>query len=207
MVKVLSPANFDPSKIRILKSATEVFFQRGFHRVSMDSLASELGMSKKTLYAHFDSKNVLLEEVLKNMTLQINEGVMEILDARETALDKLRNLISFLHRRMSQVHPCFLDDVRLYAPESWKIIEEFRGRMIPVYFGRIVDEGMNEGFIKSDLNRPFFLRLLLTSVQGMMNPTAITETGISPKSVLDGIMRILFEGVLTPVGRTKFNKP
>ena len=169
----------------------------------MDSLASELGMSKKTLYSHFKSKNALLESVLKNMTLQINDGVMDIIGAAVPFYEKLRNLISFLHRRMSQVHPCFLDDVRLYAPESWTIIEEFRGRMIPVYFGRILDDGIKEGFIKADLDRSLFLRLLLNAVQGMMNPAAIMEFGMAPQSIIDGITNILFEGILTPLGRKK----
>jgi AcrR family transcriptional regulator len=194
----------DPNRERILKAASEVFFSRGFHRVSMDALASELRMSKKTLYSHFESKKALLENVLRELTLQINAGMMEILETGRPFDEKLRHLISFLHRRMAKVHPGFLEDVRLYAPESWKIIEEFRGRMIPVYFGRILEEGVQGGFIRGDLNAPLFLRLLLNAVQGMMNPTVLTESGASPNSVLEGILGILFTGVLTPLGRKKF---
>jgi len=171
----------------------------------MDALAAELGMSKKTLYIHFESKNALLEAVLKNMTLQIHEGLMEILNTPESFHVKFHHFIYFIHGRMAQIHPCFLEDVRLYAAESWRIIEEFRGRMIPVFFGQLLDEGIKAGFLKPDLNRPLFLRLFLVAVQGMMNPAAIMESGMAPRSVVDGIMSIFFEGILTPVGRKNFN--
>ena len=49
------------TRARILAAAREHFFAHGFRRVTMDDLAQELGMSKKTLYAHFPSKTALLE--------------------------------------------------------------------------------------------------------------------------------------------------
>ena len=167
----------------------------------MDALAGEMGMSKKTIYAHFGSKNALLEAVLKNMTQQINEGMTEILNAERPVNEKISGFIRFLHERMSIIHPSFFEDVRLYAPESWAIIEEFRARMIPVYFGRLLDDGLHGGLLREDLNRPLFIRILLNAVQGMMNPSFIMESGISPQSLVDGIMSILLEGILTPAGR------
>ena len=204
MAEMISPLSSDQNHARIVGAATRVFFQRGFHRVPVDTLAKELGMSKKTLYTSFESKNSLLEEVLRNLTRQIEEELGKVLEKEESFPEKFRNFIRYFHRKMSQIHPSFLEDVRRHAPNSWGIVEEFRSRMIPVYFGRLLEDGIKEGFLRSDLNRELFLRLLLGAVQGMMNPTAIMESGMSPIAIIDGMMSILFEGILTPAGRRKF---
>src|SRR5438094_8287384 len=54
----------DPNRQRIVDAARVHFFSHGFRRVTMDDLAEELGISKKTLYAHFPGKFDLLEAVL-----------------------------------------------------------------------------------------------------------------------------------------------
>ena len=48
----------------VIAAARRQFFVHGFRRVSMDDLATELGISKKTLYAYFPSKTILVEAVL-----------------------------------------------------------------------------------------------------------------------------------------------
>src|SRR5207244_12326604 len=54
----------DPHRQRIVDAARTHFFNHGFRSVTMDDLAKELGISKKTLYAHFPGKIALLEAVL-----------------------------------------------------------------------------------------------------------------------------------------------
>src|SRR5690606_41317726 len=50
-------------KKRIMDEARSLFFRYGFSKVTMDEAAEGLGMSKKTLYRYFPSKEVLLEEI------------------------------------------------------------------------------------------------------------------------------------------------
>jgi len=54
----------DSNRQRIVEAARTHFFSHGFRRVTMDDLAAELAISKKTLYAYFPSKTALLEDVL-----------------------------------------------------------------------------------------------------------------------------------------------
>src|ERR1700683_3946375 len=65
-LKTKSPAPPNPVSAGILKIARAHFFVRGFRSVTMDDLALEMGMSKKTLYAHFESKTALLQAVMRD---------------------------------------------------------------------------------------------------------------------------------------------
>ena len=89
MPKLVSPPLLpDPTsdpRQRILLAAREHFFAYGYSALTMDGLAAELGMSKKTLYKYFPSKDSLLQEIMSRRTGEIEEGVDRIL--REESLD------------------------------------------------------------------------------------------------------------------------
>ena len=69
---------------RIVGMAERIFLRSGFSRVLMDDLARELGMSKKTLYSHFASKEELLRAVLLQRTREVDEGLEAIVSAKES---------------------------------------------------------------------------------------------------------------------------
>src|SRR6266436_5920479 len=68
----------DPRAQRIVEAARAHFFSHGFRSVTMDDLAAELGISKKTLYAHFASKTVLLEAVLADKFASVGSTLERI---------------------------------------------------------------------------------------------------------------------------------
>ena len=119
---------------RIVRVAERVFLRSGFSRVLMDDLARELGMSKKTVYSHFASKEDLLRSVLAHRVSEVDEGLAAIVRARESFPAKLGHVARFLQGRIGEVSPVFLEDIRRYAPECFRVVEEFRGRAIPQLF-------------------------------------------------------------------------
>jgi AcrR family transcriptional regulator len=77
---------------RILSTAQQIFLKTGFSKVTMDELANELGMSKKTLYKHFSSKEDLLKVIMTEFRCGIDDYVNECLNNREidkTLIDTL----------------------------------------------------------------------------------------------------------------------
>lgn len=186
---------------RVIEVAERIFLRAGFHRVSMDELAAELGMSKKTLYAHFVSKEALVEAVLKRRVSTMEAALEPLLKARLPFRQKFQRFAACLHDRMAEVSPLFLEDIRKHAPECFRIIEEFRGRAIPRYFGRMLEEGIRAGHLRGDLDRPLLVRLLTAAIQGIVRPEVINELRIHPLAALEGILDIVFQGILTTKGR------
>ena len=97
---------------RIAATAERIFFAAGFSRVLMDDLARELGMSKKTLYSHFSSKEDLLRAVLARRTREVERGLEAIVSTKETFPLKLGHLAQFLQSKLADVSPVFLGDIR-----------------------------------------------------------------------------------------------
>jgi AcrR family transcriptional regulator len=186
---------------RIVATAERVFLGSGFNRVLMDDLARELGMSKKTLYSHFTSKEELLRAVLVRRTGEVDRGLEVIVSAKESFPAKLGHLARFLQSRVSEVSPIFLEDIRRYAPDCFRVVEEYRGRAIPRYFGRLFDEGIRTGHVRRQVNRDLLVRMLVLSIQGIIRPETVEELHLRPREALDHILAILFDGILTPRGR------
>ena len=167
----------------------------------MDDLARELGMSKKTVYAHFASKEALLRAVLIQRVTETDEGMEAIIRAKESFPAKLGHIARFLQGKMAEVSPIFLEDIRRYAPECFGIVEEFRARAIPRYFSRLFEEGIRAGHVRRQVRRDLLIRMLVLSIQGIIRPEALAELHLHPREALEHILAITFEGILTPKGR------
>lgn len=191
----------DEAVIRIVRTAEREFLRSGFSRVLMDDLAHELGMSKKTLYAHFAGKEALLRAVLEHRVLEIDRGLSALVTSGAAFPRKFRDVAQFVQNRMAEVSPVFLADIRRHAPECFAVVEEFRGRAIPRYFGQLIDEGVRAGCLDSGVDRDLLIRMLALSIQGIIRPEVVGDLRMHPSAALDQILGIVFHGILTPQGR------
>ncbi len=186
---------------RILDAAERIFLSRGFHRVSMDELARELAMSKKTLYAHFASKNELVAGIMRRRVQRV-DGEFQAVLAREAGFDvKVRELMLGMQRRLGEVSPVFIEDLRRHAPEVFRIVEEYRAQAIPKYLGGLLEEGRREGFVRADVEPAMVVRILVASVQGIIRPDNMMALNMPPVQVMDAILRVIFQGVFTEKAR------
>jgi len=172
----------------------------------MDDIARELGMSKKTLYAHFASKEALLRAMLEARVEMVRSNLEAIFARRESFPEKLQNLVHFFHSRMAEVSPAFLNDVRKSAPECFAIVDDFRAQAIPRYFGQLFEEGRRAGHIREDVNATLLIRMLLASIQSIVRPEVVAEMKTHPSAIIEGILGIIFHGILTPRGRQSCRK-
>ncbi len=186
---------------RILDAAERIFLSRGFHRVSMDELARELAMSKKTLYAHFASKDELVAGIMRRR-VQRSDAEFQAILAMEAGFDaKVRALMLGMQRKLGEVSPAFIEDLRRYTPEVFRIVEEYRAQAIPRYLGGLLEEGMRQGFVRSDVKPEMVVRILVASVQGIIRPDNIMALDLPPVQVMDTILRVIFQGVFTEKAR------
>jgi AcrR family transcriptional regulator len=189
---------------RIITAAREHFFAHGLRSVTMDDLAAELGMSKKTLYAEFPSKTDLLRAVLLDKFRSVDADLEQIMaQSSANALAGLQQLLACMQRHTEEIQPPFVRDIRREAPELFKLVESRRRELIQRYFGRIFDNGRREKIIRSDISSEMILEILLGAVQSIMNPAKIEALGVTPKAGYGTIITVILEGVLTAKGRAK----
>jgi AcrR family transcriptional regulator len=189
---------------RIIAGARRHFFVHGLRGVTMDDLAEELGMSKKTLYAHFPSKTALVEAALL-AKFQDVETELERITSECSAdfLGALHQLLACIQRHTGEIQPPFLRDIRREAPDLFKIVESRRREIIQRHFGKILNAGRNAGIIRKDIPTRMVTEILLGAVEAIMNPAKMAELGLTPKTGFSAILTVILEGVITEKGKSK----
>ena len=192
----------DTARQRIVAGARQHFFAHGFRGVTMDDLAAELGMSKKTFYAHFQSKTELVEAAMlaKFAELETDFGQIET-ESSGNFTEALHGLLACLQRHAQEVQPPFVRDVRLAAPELFKKLETRRAALIQRYFGKLFADGRKAGMVRKDLPAELVIEMLLAAIQAIVNPQKLTELGLSPQATVPAIISVILTGVLTTTGR------
>lgn len=191
-------------KERILESAQEKFMAAGFSKVSVDELVQDLGMSKKTFYKHFDSKQELIGQVLNRLVLTVRSGIAQILDTDRDFIDKLHMMLEFLGKMLSRLSRPVQEDLRRNFPELWERIENVRRDTILRNFSRLFSQGVQQGAFREDVNQEILLLTFLSAVQGVINPVVLTQASFSADQALQTIMNIMYEGVLTDEARKRY---
>jgi AcrR family transcriptional regulator len=183
---------------RILAVARQHFLAHGFHRVTMNDLADELGMSKKTIYAEFPSKTALLEAVLLEKFRSI-EAELEIITAECSAdfLPGLERLLACVQRHTDEIRPPFLRDMQREAPDLFKLVQGRRRKIIQHYFAALLGEGRRAGQIRKDVPVYLIIEILLGAVEAIVNPARLAELNLAPKDAITPILSVILEGALT----------
>jgi AcrR family transcriptional regulator len=192
----------DAGRQRIVEAARAHFFSHGFRSVTMDDLADELGISKKTLYVHFPDKMALLEAVLADkfarLELKLKQVASEHPNDFSTALHEL--LASARHE-LDEIKPPFVRDMRQKAPHVFKMVERRRGEVIERFFGKLFTEGQRSGMVRKDFPARLLIEILLGAVQAVVNPAKIEELGLTPQTAFASVVKVVLDGVITRKGR------
>lgn len=192
----------DSNRQRIVEAARAHFFSHGFRSVTMDDLAEELGVSKKTLYTHFPGKIDLLEAVLADKFAGVEAKLKEVTHAHPHDFPAtLHELLAGTQRELDEIKPPFVRDMRQKAPQVFKVVERRRAALIERYFGKLFVEGQRAGMVRKDVPAKLIIEILLAMVQAIMNPAKMEELGLMPKEGFVGILKIVLEGALTRKGR------
>ena len=182
---------------RIVSQARAHFFAHGFRGVTMDELAAELGMSKKTLYLHFPSKRALLEAVMVDKLATVEAGLNDVLGGAAGDFPRrLQAMLAFMREQTAEIQPVFVRDVRREAPELFAAVQEGRRKVIQGAFGKLLQEGRKAGRIRRDIPPEIMVEMLIGAVDAIVNPARLEELGLSPRSGFSHIISIFMEGVL-----------
>lgn len=170
----------------------------------MDDLASELAMSKKTFYAHFDSKVALVEAVLQAKLNSVESDLERITqDSTRPFPQALQELLACLQGHTGEIQPVFFRDIRRQTPEVFAGVEKRRAAIIDNHFSKLLLAGQKAGMIRKDIPLRLIIEILLAVTQAIMNPQKIEQLKMTPKAGYSAILDILLTGVLTSQGRNE----
>lgn len=188
-------------KERIIHNATELFRRHGVKTVTMDDIAKDLGISKRTLYDNFDNKESLITECI---TLKLNEDEIKI-DLNISLLDLLMEYYSSVRTLQRQIESrCFMD-IRKYHSSIYSLLET----RISNYAKACRDkthEAIEQGFIRKDMSPIFVYDSIYVHMSKLFLGNGIVGSDVVTKYHIAQSILVFARGISTIKGRAYIEK-
>ena len=191
-------------RTRIIGAARQLFYNHGYSKVSTTEIAQAIGISKKTLYKEFETKEEILHEVVvpklressRALNLVLRDPALSYMERLETIMQ----MIGFQYQKVSQI---LMRDVSIHAPNVWQEISDFR-RDRYKKFEALLREGIESGVFRSDIKPEVILRMYATSVESMMNPSSLGDMPCTAQEVFHSLLTVMLSGALKDDARKSF---
>jgi len=137
----------------IVEKATKLFMENGLHSVSMDDIASYSGVSKKTLYWNFQSKEMIVKTIVQKLISKTSKYIRVYPDISPNAVREIENFSEHILAVFEILTPKFLRDLKKYYPEAYIQLIVFRDNSIIPYLERCLNRGIMEEIFRPDINK------------------------------------------------------
>jgi len=188
------------TKLRILEKATIHFMRYGIRSVSMDDIANQLGMSKKTIYQYFSDKEQLVDAVMQEEEKRMHNDCTRCRDASADAVEEMFLAMDQITHQFSQMNPVILYDMEKFHPVVYQRFMRMKNNFL---YGVICDNirrGIQEGFYRSELDVETIGRYRLESMMLPFNMTVYPPGKYNLAQVAREIMEHFLFGLATSQG-------
>ncbi|MBA6152211.1 TetR/AcrR family transcriptional regulator [Gelidibacter maritimus] len=191
---------------KIIDKATELFLTLGFKSVTMDDIANELGISKKTIYVHFENKTKLVESTTLEMFELISHGIdcicqlqkdpiEEIYDIKQLVMEHLKNETSSPYHQLQKYYPKIFNSLR---SKQYHLMEECVADNLK--------RGIALGVYRENLEIDFISKMYFTSIMALKNKQLFPLKNLSMTSLMNLYLEYHVRGICTPKGLEALQK-
>ncbi|MFN8310398.1 MAG: TetR/AcrR family transcriptional regulator [Chitinophagales bacterium] len=136
----------------ILQRAQELFIRFGIKNMTMDDIARELGMSKKTIYLYVNNKADLVQKALRTYIATETQVLKDAVANSGNALEEMLTLINFISTHLREFDSRVFHELEKYYSEAFKQYQEYRDKTILSYFSENLEKGIKQGVYRKDIN-------------------------------------------------------
>ena len=187
-------------KLEFLKQAFEVYMKFGIKSVTMDELARQLGMSKKTIYTFVKDKNDLVEQCVV-MAQDIDSCEIDLISKQHhNAIDESLAIGEKIVNKLRAVHPSIFFDMQKYHPSAFKLMTCERDELITHNVIANLSKGKSQGLYRDNLNETIISRMYLSFLSVLFNGEVMQNSNYTFSQVYSEYFRYHIRGIASDKG-------
>jgi AcrR family transcriptional regulator len=155
---------------RIREKADELFRRYGIRTVTMDEIATQLGMSKKTIYQYYADKDELVDAVANDEIRFSKERCIADAAASANAIEEIFRVMEFVEQMFRNMNVAMLHDLEKYHPTGYKIFLEPKNKFLHDMIRKNLERGIREELYRPEINIEIMTRYRLESMMIAFNP-------------------------------------
>lgn len=187
-------------KTKILNGAETLFLRYGFKSITMDDIARELGLSKKTLYQFFEDKTKLVDETVARHIQQEMNFCSGLCQSVKNPIEYMLTLTDSFGELKKQINQTILFDLKKYFKPSWDKLNNFRVEFIYNEVLNNLRMGKKEGLYHDNLNEELTAIFYIHLIDFLLNPDNYAEQKKDFKTVHNEMMRYHLRSICTEKG-------
>jgi TetR/AcrR family transcriptional regulator, cholesterol catabolism regulator len=192
-------------KERILYKATEMCFRFGIRSVTMDDIAKELGISKKTIYTHFEDKDEIIYQIMQSEMLKDKCEWNELGKNAKNIIEKMINAQHLMKKSMEGINPSIFLDIKRFHPRAWALFQSHKHQFILKTITDDINKGIEEGLFRKDINVEFMGRYRMEQVELGFDPAVFPTEKYNMIEIQTTLMDHFIRGILTEKGLNQYN--
>lgn len=187
-------------KDKIVQKSVDLFLNLGFKSVTMDDIANEMGISKKTIYQHFQNKTKLVEATAMTIFENIAHGIDCICELDKNPIEEIYEIKRFvmLHLKDEKSSPQY--QLQKYYP---KIFTTLKRKQIEKMLGcvtRNLERGVAQGLYRDSIDINFVARLYFNSMLSLKDQDIFPRENFSMPMLMNNYLEYHLRGICSSKG-------
>lgn len=187
-------------KQQILTKSEELFLRYGLKSVTMDDIARELGVSKKTLYQYVVNKTDLIEQIFQQSFEEKRRIMRQIEEDAQNAIDELLNIAKYIVQEIRKLSPTVVYDLNKYYKTTWMQMESLHKQHIYGVIKKNVEKGIEQGLYRSDLHPDVIAKLYVGNTLLITEEDNFSEQSYNMELVFRECFTYHIHGIASPEG-------
>lgn len=191
---------------KIIHSAAEMFLTLGFKSVTMDDIANEIGMSKKTIYVHFKNKTKLIEAVTFEVLENICEGIDGICNTSLNPIEELYDIKMFVmqHLKSEKTSPQY--QLKKYYPQIYDVLKLKQFDKMQDCVKTSLQKGVDTELFRSSIDVEFISRMYFNGMTGIKDATIFPQKLFTIDYLMESYLEYHLRAIVTEKGLQLLNK-
>lgn len=185
---------------RILDGSLALFFKAGIKSVTMDDIAKQLAISKKTIYQFFTDKNELVIALVKRKIEEDKCQMEEIMSEDLNVIEQLLKMEQCAEEILSRANPILMHDMQKYHSGAWDVFQQFKSGIMIGMLEDLMKKGKEQGYIRQNINVKVLARMRVDQVEMGFNSAIFPIAEFNPWTVQSQLMDHFNYGICTLEG-------
>jgi TetR/AcrR family transcriptional regulator, cholesterol catabolism regulator len=192
------------TRARILEVATEQFSRFGVRTVTMEDIARQIGVSKKTIYQEFEDKRDLVLAVFNQILELDRQKLTFILETEDGVIEHLVHTSRMMRERLNSINPMVIMEIQKYFPEAWKMFEDFKETVIQKDLVNVLERGKSLGYFRSEIDSQILAKVRIKQITEAFDPANFTRPDFNFVEEQVVLMDHFLHGIFTDKGREAY---
>jgi len=185
---------------QLLEKAATLFMTIGIKSVSMDDIAKQLGISKKTIYQYVENKNDLLSSVIHDFTHRYISELNSKRSVASNAIEEMHLIGKHITGHLRDISNATMHDLQKYYRKEWEIIQDLHKKDLFKIIKENLERGQKEGLYRLNLHSEIIAKMYVESSFIIVNENIFPLKIFTREDLIKEFLEYHIHGVVTDKG-------